>query len=98
MSSPVLEAGALVGMITGHALRLLASHPGAEGWSIAADAMEPPVTIAEAADLRIAAEALIASGQRELIVLDADDRILGLLDEHDLSRAYLDASRAVTTS
>jgi CIC family chloride channel protein len=94
---PVLDDGALVGMITGHVLRLLASHPGAERWTIAADAMEPAVTVVDSADLRVAAEALLASDQRELVVLDADGAILGLLDEHDLSRAYLDATRATAS-
>jgi chloride channel protein, CIC family len=90
---PVLEGDALRGMITGAALRLLASNPGTEAWSIAADAMEPAVTIGEDVDLRAATEALVASGQRELIVLGKGGEILGLVDEHDLSRAYLEATR-----
>jgi CIC family chloride channel protein len=93
---PVLEGGALRGMITGAALRLLAAHPGAEAWSIAADAMEPPITIAVGADLGAAAERLVTSGQHALIVLGIDGAVLGLFDDHDVSRAYLAAARAPT--
>jgi CIC family chloride channel protein len=88
---PVLDtAGALRGMITGDQVRLIASHREVEAWTIAADIMQAPVVVRDSADLRRAAEVLIVSGLRELLVTDVSGAIVGLLDEHDVSRTFLD--------
>jgi CBS domain-containing protein len=44
------------------------------------------------ADLRTAAETMLANKLREIQVLDADGHVVGLLDEADISRFYLDAA------
>ena len=43
-------------------------------------------------DLRTAAEALLAHKLREIPVMDANGQVVGLLDEADISRFYLDAT------
>jgi chloride channel protein, CIC family len=42
-------------------------------------------------NLRAAAETMLANKLREMQVIDADGRVIGLLDEADISRFYLDA-------
>jgi len=44
------------------------------------------------ADLRTAAETMLANKLREIQVTDADGHVVGLLDEADISRFYLDAA------
>jgi CBS domain-containing protein len=80
-------------MITGDTVRFLASNREVESWTIAADIMQPLVMISEAADLRRAAEVLLLSGLREVLVTGEGGSIVGLLDEHDVSRAFLARTR-----
>jgi len=47
-------------------------------------------------DLRTAAEVLLAHKLREIPVTDADGRVVGLLDEADISRYYLEATHQRT--
>ena len=87
---PVLdEAGTIVGMITAEALRIVASERELEAMTVAADAMQPPVTLHLDDDLRAAVEALVRHSLREIPVLDAAGRIAGLLDEGDVGKSYL---------
>jgi CIC family chloride channel protein len=88
------EAGGIHGLIPIDAVRHLATHPDVGAWAIAADLMRPPVTVSADSDLRAAAQALVAADLRAIPVLDEQGRMIGLLDEHDLSRAYLAASAA----
>jgi CIC family chloride channel protein len=88
------EAGGLHGLIPVDALRVLASNPDVGAWAIAADLMQPPVSVTVDADLRAAAQIMVGADLRALPVIDRDGRIAGLLDEHDLSRAYLTATAA----
>ena len=44
------------------------------------------------ADLRTAAKMMLANKLREIQVTDADGQVIGLLDEADISRCYLDAA------
>lgn len=50
------------------------------------------------ADLRTAAETMLANKLREIQVTDADGKVIGLLDEADISRCYLDAADRTNTS
>ncbi len=93
---PVLDSTArLRGMITGDQVRLIASNREVATWTIAADMMQTAVVVSEETDLRHAAETLVLSGLRELLVTDANGEIVGLLDEHDVSRAFLDQTSGV---
>jgi CIC family chloride channel protein len=87
---PVLgESGSLVGMVTSDNLRILASEIAGQPLTIAADVMQPPVTVRSDADLRDASQVLVEHGLREAPVLDAEGRIIGFLDEADVAKAYL---------
>ncbi len=50
------------------------------------------------ADLRTAAETMLANKLREIQVTDATGKVIGLLDEADISRCYLDAADRTNTS
>jgi CIC family chloride channel protein len=52
----------------------------------------PPVSIRADHDLRAAAEALLANKLRRIAVVDGEGRLVGHLDESDISRWYLDAT------
>lgn len=90
---PVLDAhGKMAGVITSDVVRLLATERELEGLTVAADAMQPPVTLRPDDDLRKATEVLLAQGVREVPVVDDSGRIVGFLDESEVSRAYLDST------
>ncbi len=55
----------------------------------AADIAQPPVSLAPDDTLRAAVESMQSNTLREVPVVDATGRIIGLLDEADVSRAYL---------
>jgi CIC family chloride channel protein len=50
------------------------------------------------ADLRTAAETMLANKLREIQVTDAEGKVVGLLDEADISRCYLDAADRTTNT
>ncbi|MGE5186117.1 MAG: chloride channel protein [Acidobacteriota bacterium] len=88
---PVIDAnGQLCGMIAAEALRVIASNPELHHLGVAADLMMPPVSVPLDADLRSAAQLMVARDLRSLPVLDGNGSIVGLLDEHEISAAALD--------
>jgi CIC family chloride channel protein len=89
---PVVDdAGTLVGLITGSGTREIAAAEDAS-WAVAADLMVPPVSVPVTAPLPEIARLLFTADLRAVPVVDEDGRIVGLVDEHDVSRAYLGAS------
>ena len=95
---PVLdEERALVGMVTTESVRVLASEHSMQPWAIAADLMQPPVTLRPEDDLRRASELFLATGARELPVVDGAGAIVGFCDESDVARAYLGATTRPAT-
>jgi CIC family chloride channel protein len=92
---PVLTPdGALEGVITAEVLRTLATDPDLGGIAIADDIMADPLSVQESDDLHVALERMLACGAREVPVVDEQGRIVGLLDEAEVTRAYLDATAA----
>ncbi|MCC6994572.1 MAG: chloride channel protein [Deltaproteobacteria bacterium] len=83
------ELGNLKGIITSDRLR---STRDVEAFTIAADVMQPVVSVRTHDNLRIAAERMLASGLRELLVLDETGKTIGFLDEAEISRAFLEAT------
>jgi CIC family chloride channel protein len=55
-------------------------------------------SVAVDSDLRAAAETMLAHRLREIQVTDAEGKVIGLLDEADISRCYLDAADQANTS
>jgi len=86
---PVVDDGGhLLGVITGDVVRTLATNPHALEITVALDLMSPSPAIRETDDVHTALERLLASGQRELAVLDHDGLIAGFLDESEVQAAY----------
>jgi CIC family chloride channel protein len=89
-SFPVLDAsGELRGIIVDHVLRTAMKEDALSGLVIAADVMLPPTRVGMDDDLHTALERLLDSEIRELPVV-ADGRVVGLLDEAQITRAYHD--------
>jgi len=86
------EIGVLCGLVTsGASTRTIAAADDAS-WAIAADLMVAPVSVAASTPLVDIARVMIGADLRAVPVTDPEGRILGLIDEHDVSRAYLGAS------
>lgn len=96
-SFPVLDDdGRLRGLITAEAFRFVATDPDGAKWAIAADLMQPAVSVRPTDDLRVAAKALLENGLREIPVTDETGRIVGFLDEAETMKAYLDKTAGAT--
>jgi CIC family chloride channel protein len=89
---PVLDGGRMIGIITPDTLRMIAAEPEVRPMTIAADVMRPPVHLDPDDDLREAMHAMLAQHLRELPVADAEGRVIGFLDEADITQAYLVAT------
>jgi chloride channel protein, CIC family len=82
---PVVDADQVLrGVIAAEALRVLASNPELHHVGVAADLMAPAVSVGIDADLRSAAQLMLAHDLRSLPVTDGG-AIVALLDEHDIS-------------
>ena len=93
ISVPVLGSdGKLSGVVTAGTLRVLSEERQDAGWAIASDVMQAPVTVRPDDDLRTAAERMVKSRLRGLLVVDAEGRIVGLLDESEIAKVYLRAA------
>jgi CIC family chloride channel protein len=86
---PVFDGEVLCGIVVVDDLRAVAADHSLATQKVAADLMREPVTVASEAPLQRAAELLLSHGVRELVVVDENERMLGLLDEHEVSRAAL---------
>ena len=92
---PVLgEGGTLVGVVMSDVLRTMAANPDIGEVAIAHDLMVPPVSVKDTDDLQRALDAILEHGVREIVVTDEHGRIVGLLDEADITRAYQSATAA----
>jgi chloride channel protein, CIC family len=90
---PVVEPdGSLSGLVSADALRVLASEQRDVTWVVAADLMQPAVTVRPEDDLHVATERLVQSGLRELPVVGGKGEIVGFLDEAEIARIYLRAA------
>ena len=92
---PVLDAdAALVGMITLEDLTILAGEPQLrDGLVYASDIMRSPISLTETATVRAAYDLLVSSGLRELPIVGADRRVVGLVNEVSIAHVYLQARR-----
>jgi CIC family chloride channel protein len=90
---PVLGAdGKLRGVVLSDVMRTMAANPDIGELAIAHDLMIPAVSVKDTDDLQRALDAILAHGVRELVVTDQDGRIVGLLDEADITRVYQNAT------
>ena len=86
---PVLTPdGKLAGVVSSDILRTMATDPDLGVFAIADDMMAAPVSVMENDDLHTALEAILQHGVRELLVTSADGRIVGFLDEAEITSVY----------
>ncbi len=86
---PVLSSdGKVVGVITSDLLRMTAQEPEIARIAIADDLMQPPVVVEEGADVGAALDIILLHGIRELVVVDEEDRVVGFLDEAEITQLY----------
>jgi CIC family chloride channel protein len=86
---PVLgEDGKVIGMILSDVLRTMAANPDVGEIAIAHDLMVAPVSILDTDSLQHALEVILEHGLREIFVVAEDGRIVGFLDEAEITRAY----------
>jgi CIC family chloride channel protein len=91
---PVLdEQGKLVGIVLSDVLRTMAANPDIGDLAIVHDLMMPPVSVKESDDLQRALRAILEHGLREVIVVGDGDRIVGFLDEAEITRVYHEATK-----
>ncbi len=92
---PVLdEQGKLVGIVLSDILRTVAANPDLREFAIAHDLMVPPVSVSDSDDLQRALEVILEHGLREIVVVEGEGRIIGFLDEAEITRVYQQATRA----
>jgi chloride channel protein, CIC family len=92
---PVLDKkGAMVGMIHAELLRTFAGQPDFERVTVAADLMEAPLSVPLTQSLHDAIDQMLRHNLREIPVVDESGRIVGFLDERDITSAYLAATTA----
>jgi CIC family chloride channel protein len=92
-SFPVLDgSGKLLGVVAASSLRIVASDAALATLTIAADMMAPPVVLTVRDGVRRAIEVMLENDVRELAVLEDGGKIIGFVDEADVSRAYLEAT------
>ncbi len=90
---PVLDGeGQLKGVVTAATLRVLAEEKTDTGWALAADVMQPAVSVHVDDDLRSATMRMLEKRLREMPVVDDAGRVVGLLDEAAITRVYLQAA------
>jgi CIC family chloride channel protein len=89
---PVLdEKDAMVGIINAEVVRTLAADRDLELVTVAQDIMEPPASVSPVDELHTAIEVMLRNNLRELPVTEAEGRIIGFLDEAEITRAYMAA-------
>jgi len=85
----------LVGLVTSPTLRVAIAQRDDSSWVLAADLMQPPVSVQGSDDLRTAGERMLSSGLRELPIVTSDGSVVGLVTESALAGIYLQhAARA----
>jgi CIC family chloride channel protein len=91
---PVVDdEGRVVGLILSETAHVLAAQGDDARWTIAADLMQPPVSVQPEDDLRAATEKLLANRLRDLPVVDEDGRLLGFVDESEIAKIHLSSAR-----
>ncbi|MCA9532010.1 MAG: chloride channel protein [Myxococcales bacterium] len=92
---PVLDGdGSLAGIISAEVLRVLSADPTLNEFALADDMMTAPVSVRIGADLHQVLDVMLQHGMREVLVVDDSGRIVGVLDEAEITHAYTNATAA----
>jgi CIC family chloride channel protein len=90
---PVVDAnGKLAGLVMAAALRVIAVENEGAKWLLAADVMQPPVSVTLDNDLGAATERMLSNSLREIPVTDSTGLVLALLDEMDIAQWHVNAA------
>jgi CIC family chloride channel protein len=90
---PVIgDDGTLVGVVTAEILRTTAADPDVSALALADDMMGAAIAVRDTDDLHNALELMIAHGMRELLVTDERGKVVGVLDQTEITVAYLAAT------
>lgn len=90
---PVVDGeGKVVGMVLSDVLRTMAANPDLGEFAIAHDLMVPPVSVRDSDDLQRALKTILEHGLREIMVVGEDGKIVGFLDEAEITRVYHEAT------
>jgi CIC family chloride channel protein len=93
---PILSNdGKVVGVITAEILRTVAQEPGIAEIAIADDLMVAPVVVQDSQDVSTALEVLLRHNAREVVVVDDNTRIVGFLDEAEITGLYHASTHAL---
>jgi CIC family chloride channel protein len=84
--------GKMVGIVDTELLRTFASQPDFELVTVAADLMQTPISVPTSETLHAAIDLMLRHQLRELPVVDESGKIVGFLDESDVTRAYMAAT------
>src|SRR5262249_29948857 len=91
---PVLGVeGRMVGMVTAEAVRILAGQTDVLPLTIAADIMQPAATVRLDDTLRTATEVILKNGLPEVLVVDTQARLAGIIGESEIAQVYLRATQ-----
>ena len=86
---PVVDvARRVLGIVTQEEIRILAGSPELMHVATASDLMRAAVTIRHGDEVALAMERMLASGLRELPVVDATGRLLGIVDDKAIVMAH----------
>jgi CIC family chloride channel protein len=89
-SFPVVgPTGKLLGVVESSAIAFAADDPADAPSTRASDLMQPAPMVRATDDLRRVAELFLSSGLRQLHIVDADGGVEGVIDESEVTRAYL---------
>jgi CIC family chloride channel protein len=91
-------AGKLVGLVTTEELDMLRAEPELDGLVNAADLMRAIPRVRNEDDLRTALETMVEGRIRRLPVVDAEDHVIGLIDESAIATAYLRGQGSMETA
>jgi CIC family chloride channel protein len=86
------EQERLIGLVTANALRVMAIEQEDVAWLIAADLMQPDVSVRLDQDLRTATSKLLSNTLRAVPVTDLTGKVLALLDEMDIAQWHMSAA------
>jgi len=90
---PVVDqAEQLVGLVSSGTLRVVAVENDGIAWLLAADLMQPAVSVTLENDLRTASARLLANTLREIPVVDVTGKVLAMLDETDIAQWHINAA------
>jgi CIC family chloride channel protein len=96
---PVLDAnGHALGLVTAESLRVVAAESEGMDWVVALDLMQPVVSVSLDDDLRVATERLLANSLRAIPVINETGKVVGLLDETDITQWHLSGAPETTKS